>query len=254
MFHYPNMFKEALRQKKRQIGLWQSLGSSCTAEICAGAGFDWLLFDGEHGLNDVLTVLGHLQAVAPYPVHPVVRPVVGSAHIIKRYLDIGAQTLLIPMVETSAQACEMVRAVQYPPQGVRGVGAAVSRVSRWNRVSDYLKKANETICLLVQIESVDALKNLEDIASIPGIDGVFIGPSDLSASMGHLGDAGHPDVVKAVKDAIKTIVAKGKAPGVLTADEKLAREYLDAGCLFTAVGTDVAILARGAEALAKRFK
>lgn len=254
MFHYPNTFKEALKQKKRQIGLWQSLGSSYTAEICAGAGFDWLLFDAEHGPNDVLTVLGHLQAVAPYPVHPVVRPVVGSAHVIKRYLDIGAQTLLIPMVETGAQAREMVKATQYPPAGIRGVGAAVSRVSRWNRVSDYLKKADETTCLLVQVESVEALKNLEDIASTPGIDGVFIGPSDLSATMGFLGDAGHPDVVKAVKDAIKLIAAKGKAPGVLTADERLAREYIETGCLFTAVGTDVGILARGTEALAKKFK
>lgn len=254
MFHYPNTFKEALKQKKRQIGLWQSLGSAYTAEVCAGAGFDWLLFDAEHGPNDVLTVLGHLQAVAPYPVHPVVRPAVGSAHSIKRYLDIGAQTLLIPMVETGAQARELVRAVQYPPAGIRGVGAAVSRVSRWNRVPDYLRKADETTCLLVQVESVEALKNLEDIVSTPGIDGVFIGPSDLSATMGYLGDAGHPDVVEAVKAAIRTIAAKGKAPGVLTGDEKLAREYLDAGCLFTAVGSDVAILARGAEALAKRFK
>jgi 4-hydroxy-2-oxoheptanedioate aldolase len=147
-----------------------------------------------------------------------------------------------------------VKAVQYPPAGVRGVGAAVSRVSRWNRVPDYLKKADETICLLVQVESVDALQHLEEIASTPGVDGVFIGPSDLAATMGHLGDVGHPDVVKAVKDAIKTIAAKGKAPGVLAADEKPAREYLDAGCLFTAVGTDVAVLAGGAEALAKKFK
>ncbi|MCC8194652.1 MAG: 4-hydroxy-2-oxoheptanedioate aldolase [Deltaproteobacteria bacterium] len=253
MLACPNKFKEALKEKKQQIGLWQSLGSFYTAEICAGSGFDWLLIDAEHGPNDLLTVLHQLQAVAPYPVHPVVRPVIGSDHQIKRYLDIGAQTLLIPMVEDGRQAREIARAVQYPPKGIRGVGAAVARASRWNRVPGYLKKAGESICLLLQVESVEALKNLEDITSTPGVDGIFIGPSDLSASMGYLGDAGHPDVVSAVKKAIRVIAAKGKAPGLLSGDEKLAREYMEAGSLFTAVGTDVGILARGAEALAKKF-
>ncbi|MCC8193951.1 MAG: 4-hydroxy-2-oxoheptanedioate aldolase [Deltaproteobacteria bacterium] len=250
-----NAFKEALAHKEAQIGLWLSLPDPYCAEISAGAGFDWLLIDGEHAPNDVRSVLAQLQAVEPYPAHPVVRPSIGQTHYLKQYLDLGVQTLLIPMVDTPAQAKELVAAVHYPPKGVRGVGSALARAARWGRVKDYPAKADGEVCLLVQVETVTGMKNLEAIAATPGVDGVFIGPADLAASMGHLTEGGgHPDVVAAIKKGIKTIVAAGKAPGILTWDETLNREYLKLGALFVAVGADVSLLARSAEDLAARYK
>lgn len=248
-----NPMKSALASGHAQIGLWQALASPYTAEICAGAGFDWLLFDGEHAPNDLTTLLAQLQAVAPYPVHPVARPPVGATHLIKQYLDIGFTTLLVPMVDTAEQASALVRAVRYPPNGVRGVGSAIGRASRWNRIDGYLDGADEQICLLVQVETLQGLSNLAEIAAVDGVDGVFIGPSDLSAAMGHRGKPGHPDVQAAIEGAIAKILDADKAAGILIADEGLARRYLDLGCTFVAIGTDVTLLARGAEALAARF-
>ena len=162
-----------------------------------------MLLDGEHGPNDVRSILSQLQAVAPYPVTPIVRPVVGETALIKQYLDLGAQTLLIPMVETPEQAAQLVRATRYPPEGVRGVGAGVARASRWNLYGDYLQKADDEICLLVQVETREALDNLEAIARLDGIAGVFIGPADLAAALGHLGEPGHTEVQSAIADGIR---------------------------------------------------
>jgi 4-hydroxy-2-oxoheptanedioate aldolase len=249
-----NAFKAALLAGRRQIGLWAALASPYTAEIVAGAGFDWIVLDGEHAPNDVPLLLSQLQAVAPYPVEPVLRPPVGSTSLIKQYLDIGGRSLLIPMVESAEQAAELVRAVRYPPHGVRGVGSAIVRAARWNRTAGYLKHADDGICLIAQIETASALAQIEAIAAVPGIDGLFIGPADLAASLGHLGDPGHAEVRAAIEDAIRRIVSSGKAPGILMSDPVMAERCLDLGTVFIAVGTDVTILARGAEALAARWK
>ena len=249
-----NRFKQALAAGARQIGYWQALASPYTAEISAGAGFDWLLFDGEHAPNDLPLLLAQLQAVAAYEVEPVVRPAVGDPVLIKQLLDIGARSLLIPMVDGREQAELLVRATRYPPHGVRGVGSAIGRASRWNRMPAYLHTAEADICLLVQIESKAALDALDAIASTPGVDGVFVGPSDLAASLGHLGDPGHADVQRAIEQAIAAIRAAGKAAGVLMADRGLALRYLELGATFVAVGTDVTTLARGAETLANSFR
>ena len=250
-----NAFKEALARKEAQIGLWLSLPDPYCAEVSAGAGFDWLLLDGEHAPNDVRTILAQLQAIEPYPVHPVVRPSLGEIHYLKQYLDLGVQTLLIPMVESPAQAKELVAAVQYPPKGRRGVGSALARASRWGRIKNYPAIADSEVCLLVQVETVTGMKHIEEIAATPGVDGVFIGPADLAGSMGYLSEGGgHPEVVAAIKKCFKAILAAGKAPGVLTWDEKLNREFLELGALFVAVGADVSLLARGAESLAAQYK
>lgn len=249
-----NHFKRALQEKRPQIGLWLGLCSSYSAELLAGAGFDWLLIDGEHAPNNVQTVLGQLQAVAPYPSQPVVRPPWNDAVIIKQLLDVGAKTLLIPMIQNAEQARDAVRATRYPPHGVRGVGSALARASRWNRVPDYLQQADEQMCVLVQIETREAVKNLEAILQVEGVDGVFIGPADLSADMGFAGNPQHPEVQRTIDDAIARIRAAGKAPGILMANKALAQRYLEAGALFVAVGVDTTLLARAAEALANEFK
>lgn len=249
-----NHFKRALQEKRPQIGLWLGLCSSYSAELLAGAGFDWLLIDGEHAPNNVQTVLGQLQAVAPYPSRPVVRPPWNDAVIIKQLLDVGAQTLLIPMIQNAEQARDAVRATRYPPHGVRGVGSALARASRWNRVPDYLQQADEQMCVLVQIETREAVKNLDAILQVEGADGVFIGPADLSADMGFAGNPQHPEVQRTIDDAIARIRAAGKAPGILMANKALAQRYLEAGALFVAVGVDTTLLARAAEALADEFK
>ncbi|HGM6909139.1 TPA: 4-hydroxy-2-oxoheptanedioate aldolase [Serratia marcescens] len=249
-----NHFKRALQEKRPQIGLWLGLCSSYSAELLAGAGFDWLLIDGEHAPNNVQTVLGQLQAVAPYPSQPVVRPPWNDAVIIKQLLDVGAQTLLIPMIQNAEQARDAVRATRYPPHGVRGVGSALARASRWNRVPDYLQQADEQMCVLVQIETREAVKNLDAILQVEGVDGVFIGPADLSADMGFAGNPQHPEVQRTIDDAIASIRAAGKAPGILMANKALAQRYLEAGALFVAVGVDTTLLARAAEALADEFK
>ncbi|MBH2870322.1 4-hydroxy-2-oxoheptanedioate aldolase [Serratia marcescens] len=249
-----NHFKRALQEKRPQIGLWLGLCSSYSAELLAGAGFDWLLIDGEHAPNNVQTVLGQLQAVAPYPSQPVVRPPWNDAVIIKQLLDVGAQTLLIPMIQNAEQARDAVRATRYPPHGVRGVGSALARASRWNRVPDYLQQADEQMCVLVQIETREAVKNLDAILQVDGVDGVFIGPADLSADMGFAGNPPHPEVQRTIDDAIARIRAAGKAPGILMANKALAQRYLEAGALFVAVGVDTTLLARAAEALADEFK
>lgn len=258
MMHTPsNTFKQALKNKRPQIGLWMGLASAYTAEICALAGFDWLVIDGEHAPNDLRSIQAQLQTLAAYPgSHPVCRVPLGETALIKQYLDLGAQNILVPMVDTAEQAAQLVQAMRYPQDdgqgGVRGMAGA--RASRWGHFPDYFKRANQEVCLMVQVESREALKNLDAIAATPGVDGVFIGPADLSASMGHVGNAAHPEVQAAIEDAIARILQAGKAPGILTPDEKLAKHYLSLGALFVAVGLDTQILVRQTTALAAHFK
>lgn len=249
-----NSFKQALKAGTPQIGLWAGLASPYTAEICAGAGFDWLLLDGEHAPNTLQTLLAQLQAMAPYPVTPVVRPAWNDPVLIKQILDIGAQNLLIPMIQSGAEAAAAVAATRYPPAGVRGVGSALARASRWNRIPDYLAQADAQMCVLAQIETPQGLAQLDDIARTEGVDGVFIGPADLSASMGHLGNPGHPEVKQAIENAIRRIIGAGKAAGILYADPVQARHYLDLGATFVAVGTDTNLLARASQSLAAEFR
>lgn len=260
-----NTFKQALRDKQAQIGLWLSLSDAYSTEICAGAGFDWLLIDGEHAPNDVRSILAQLQVVAAYPSsHPVARVPMGHGHVgemlIKQYLDIGVQTLLVPMVDTAAQAAALVRATRYPQYDAQGKdigglrGMAGARASRWGRYPAYAHEANAQICLLVQAETQTALDNLDAIAATEGVDGVFIGPADLSASLGHVANPGHADVQAAIEKAIARILKAGKAAGILSTDETLARRYLDMGATFVAVGLDTNLLVRHTSALAARFK
>ncbi|GAA4409516.1 2,4-dihydroxyhept-2-ene-1,7-dioic acid aldolase [Advenella faeciporci] len=249
-----NSFKQALRQGKPQIGLWLGLADPYAAEAVAGTGFDWLLIDGEHAPNDLRQTLAQLQAVAPYPVHPVARPVSGDTALIKQLLDIGAQTLLVPMVETAEQAKQIVQATRYPPVGIRGVGSSLARSSRWSQIDNYLHQADAQICVLVQVETKKGLENLQAITNVEGVDGVFFGPADLSASMGHLGDPLHPAVQQAIIDGIKTVCQSGKAPGILMSNQTLARQYLELGARFVAVGVDTSLLVSAATTLAKAFK
>lgn len=249
-----NTFKQALKRGDTLIGLWLALANSYAAEVVAGAGFDWLLIDGEHAPNDVLTVLAQLQALSAYPVHPVARAAWNDSVQIKRLLDIGVQTILLPMVQNADEAAAAVAATRYPPAGIRGVGSAIARASRWNSVPDYLHRANDEICVLVQVETRAALREVEAIAAVDGIDGVFIGPADLAADMGHLGNSTHDEVQAVILDGIARIRAAGKSAGILAGDDDSIRRYMAAGIGFIAVGVDTTVLARGAQALAARFK
>jgi 4-hydroxy-2-oxoheptanedioate aldolase len=249
-----NTFKRAIYAGRQQIGLWSSLANHLSVEILAGSGFDWLLIDTEHSPNELPQVVNQLHAMMEYPAtQPIVRPPVNDTVIIKRFLDAGVQSFLIPMVDTPEQAAAAVAATRYPPHGVRGFASA-SRASRFGRVGDYYARAHEEICVLVQIESRLGLDHLDAIAAVPGVDGVFIGPGDLSAALGHLGGQGDQAIVSLIEDMIGRIGRAGNRAGILTGDETLARRYIAAGCVFTAVGSDVGILARGSEALAKKFR
>ena len=248
-----NPFKRAIKAGRLQIGIWSSLSSNITVEVLAGAGFDWLLLDTEHSPNELPMVLGQLQAAAGGTAHPIVRPAWNDAVLIKRFLDAGVQTFLVPYVQNEDEARKAVAATRYPPRGVRGF-AGTTRASRFGRVKDYHTRCEEEICVLVQVETGVALGHLEAIAKVEGVDGVFIGPGDLSADLGYLGKLTHPDMTAVIDDTIKRIKAAGSIPGILINDEALAKRYIEAGCLFTAVGGDVGILARGAEQLAQRFK
>ena len=248
-----NSFKRAIKAGRQQIGLWSSLANNTTVEILAGSGFDWLLLDCEHSANEPPMVHSQLQAAMGGTAHPIVRPAWNDAVMLKRLLDIGVQSFLVPYVQTQAEAERAVAAVRYPPRGVRGFASA-SRASRFGRIKDYHTRCEEELCVLVQIETQQGLDNLEAIATVDGVDGVFIGPADLHASLGYPGETANPAVVPKIDDAIKRIRACGKAPGILTPDEKLAKHYLELGTLFCAVGADVGLLARGSEVLRAKFK
>jgi 4-hydroxy-2-oxoheptanedioate aldolase len=248
-----NAFKHSLAEGQQQIGLWCTLPGGFVAEMLAGAGFDWLLLDTEHSPGDPLTVLDQLQAVAPYAVSPIVRPATNDAVLIKRFLDLGAQTLLIPYVQNADEARSAVAAMRYPPHGMRGV-SALTRATRFARVAGYGKRAHEELCLLVQVETQEALDNIEEITSVDGVDGVFIGPGDLAASLGVIGELSHPAVKAAIENAIRRIRACNKPAGILTGDTSYAQHCISLGTTFTAVGVDAGILARNAESLCKQFK
>jgi len=248
-----NTFKQAITRGQLQIGFWQSLGTSITAEISAYAGFDWLLIDGEHGPNDIVTIRDQLMVVGPSPSQAVVRVSGVDVVQVKQVMDIGAQTVLVPIVDTPQDAALMARAMRYPPEGIRGNGSGVVRAAQYGQLAGYLDTANTEACLLVQAETMTAIDNLDAICAIEGVNGVFIGPSDLATSMGHIGDPGHPEVQAVIEDAIVRIRATGKAPGILMADETRVRRYIDLGALFVAVGSDVAILGNGAKNLAAKY-
>ncbi len=248
-----NNFKKAIAEGRVQIGLWSSLCSNIGAEVLADAGFDWILLDGEHSPNDVPSTMSQMQALVGGTAMPIVRPAWNDAVMIKRILDIGAQTILVPYVQNAEEAKRAVAAVRYPPAGIRGV-ASSTRANHYGRVNNYLKLADSEICLLVQVETRPALGELEAIAKVEGVDGVFIGPSDLAASLGHIGNPAHPEVQAALEDAVKRLKAVGKAAGILTLSEEEARRYIGWGYVFVAVGSDIGLLGRGADALAKKFK
>jgi 4-hydroxy-2-oxoheptanedioate aldolase len=248
-----NAFKRALQAGKAQIGLWSSLSSNYSVEVIAGAGFDWILLDSEHSPADLENLLRQLQAVAPYPTQPIVRVPWNDMVWIKRVLDVGAQSLLVPYVSTAEEARNAVAYTRYPPQGLRGV-AGTTRATRFGRIKDYARRAHEETCLLVQVETRAALDSIEAIAAVEGVDGIFIGPADLHASFGHTGEIAHPDVKPLIDEAIRRIRKCGCAPGILTPNEADARHWLACGALFVAVGADVGLLARGAEALAAKLQ
>lgn len=251
-------FRDTLRHQKENAGrplagMWVCSGSPLIAELCAGSGLDWLLVDAEHSPNGLDSILAQLQAIHGYPVHTLVRPPVNDTVLIKQYLDLGVQNLLIPMVHSVQDAEAAVAATRYPPHGVRGVGSALARAARWNRVPDYLARANDTISLTVQIESAAAVDAVAEILAVDGVDAIFLGPSDLAASMGLLGQQEHPTVVAAVEHCLAAAKAAGKPAGVNAFNPATARHYLDVGAAFILVGADVALLARGSEALAAEF-
>ena len=254
-----NPFKRAILAGKPQIGYWCSLGSSYVTEILGGAGFDWLLVDMEHSPNDLNEVIAQLQSIPTgaagtgSPSHPVVRPPWNDMVLIKRLLDGGAQSLLIPYIQTAEEAAAAVAYTRYPPAGVRGV-AGTTRATRFGRVPGYYQKAADEICVLVQIETKLGLDNLEAIARVEGVDGVFIGPADLAAGLGHLGNFMHPEVQAAITEAVRRIRACGKAAGFLAADEAVVHKYLDLGVTFMAVGQDITTLARESEKIARLYK
>jgi 4-hydroxy-2-oxoheptanedioate aldolase len=248
-----NPFKHALKSGKLQLGLWHSLSSHLVAEVLADAGFDWIVLDMEHAPNELPMVLSQFQAMKGGTAQPVVRPPWNDPVITKRVMDVGAQSLLIPYIETEEEARRAVMAVRYPPDGFRGF-AGQARASRFGRIKGYHAAANAEICLLLQVETKLGLDNLDKIASVEGVDGVFIGPGDLSAALGYLGQPNHPDVIKIIDDMISRIKSAGCAPGILTGDAELAQHYIDRGCLFAAVGSDLGLLARGADQLAAKFK
>jgi 4-hydroxy-2-oxoheptanedioate aldolase len=248
-----NAFKHAISKGQLQIGLWCSLCSPVAIEVVSHSGYDWLLLDTEHSPNELPMVHSQLQAISQGKAHPIVRPPWNDTVTIKRYLDVGVQTLLIPFIQDADEARDAVAATRYPPLGVRGFSAA-ARASDYGRIKDYHKRCEEQLCVLLQVETPEALANIESIAAVDGVDGIFIGPGDLSASMGYIGQPMHPEVVAAIEDAVRRIRACGKQAGILVPDEKLARHYIEIGCTFVAVGSDIGILARGAEALAAKFK
>ena len=247
-----NKFKEAILAKRPQIGFWSSLCSNIVTEVIAGAGFDWILIDTEHAPNELPAVLSQLQAMTGGTAEPVVRPAWNDAVLLKRLLDIGTQNFLIPYVRNADEARAAVAATRYPPGGIRGV-AVSPRANRYGKVKDYFEKSDNEICITVQIEERSGLQNIESIAAVDGIDGLFIGPSDLSASLGHLGNPRHPEVRGAIEDGIKRIARTGKAPGILAPVEADARHWLSLGCVVLAVGGDLFLLAQSAGELAAKY-
>ena len=245
-----NRLKQALATGRTQYGLWLGLPDTTCAEICAGAGFDWLVIDTEHGPFGLPEVLRHQQTIAACNVSAIVRPVSDDRNLLKQLLDTGVQSLVVPMVESAEQAAELVHSVRYPPAGVRGLGTALARAARWTRIPGYLHQANEQLCLIAQVETERAVAALPGILAVEGIDGIFVGPADLSASMGHIGDACHPDVVKVIREVLGRTRAAGKTAGILALDPVQVQDYRQHGANMIGVGADTLLLAHGAQQLA----
>jgi 4-hydroxy-2-oxoheptanedioate aldolase len=248
-----NRFKRALAEKRQQIGLWLTLTSPVATEIAAGAGFDWLVLDMEHSANDLAEIAQHLRAAEGGTAEPVVRPPWNEPVIVKRLLDLGVRTLLFPMVQTPEEATQAVRATRYPPDGIRGVGG-VMRANHYARVPDYFARAASEICVLVQVETRKAIADVDKIAKVAGVDGVFIGPADLSSDFGRPGKWADPDIWSAILETSARIEATGKAAGFLSGVEREIREVLDRKFSFVAVGSDSGILARQCDHLAKAYR
>lgn len=248
-----NILKARLSRGEATAGLWLSLANSYASELAGYIGFDWLLIDGEHAPNDLRTIMEQLQVLKSSPSPVVVRPPIGETYIIKQLLDMGAQSLLIPMVESAAQAEMLVRAVRYPPRGIRGVGAGSARASNFGNIDDYISTADDQMCLMVQIETRAGLAALDEIAATEGVDCLFIGPSDLSADMGYPGNPFAPEVQAAIEDAIPRIRAHGKAAGVYMTDKSYAQRYFELGATMIAVGSDAAVLKQGLRELKQLY-
>lgn len=252
-----NVFKNKLAEASAGAplyGCWLGLANAYTAEIVATAGFDWLLIDGEHAPNTIETILDQLRAIEPYPAAPIVRAVNHDPALIKQLLDIGTRTLMVPMVETGAQAEALVAAMRYAPAGVRGMGAGVIRADRWGSVADYATRAADSLCLITQVESQAGVDNVEAIANTDGVDAVFVGPADLSTNMGHVGNPGHADVQAAIAHVLDMTRTAGKAAGILAPAEADTHRYREAGFDFMATGLDVAMLKTAADANAARYR
>jgi 4-hydroxy-2-oxoheptanedioate aldolase len=249
-----NRFRSALMAGRLQIGCWLALADGYSAEAVAGTGFDWVVIDGEHAPNDIPRMLAQLQAIAGSPASPVIRIPVGETWLIKQVLDLGCQTILVPMVESAEQARGLAAAMRYPPVGVRGIGSALARASRYAGIPDYLATANGEVCLLVQVESRRGLAAIEEIAAVEGVDGIFIGPSDLAADMGLIGQPSHPEVRAAVEDAIARIRAAGRPAGILAFDPAVVRRYIELGVTYAAVTSDVTLLTSSARQMAASFR
>lgn len=249
-----NPFKARLTGSDTLYGLWAGFATGYAAEIAASTGYDWLLIDGEHAPNTVPSILAQLQAVAPYSTAPVVRCVTGDAVLIKQLLDIGTQTLMIPMVETAEQARALVQAMRYPPHGIRGVGGGLTRATRWDAVPNYISTAHEQLCLIVQVESRAGIENVAAIAAVEGVDAVFIGPADLSTGLGHVGNPSHPEVQEKIRYAIDATLAAGKVSGILAPAEDDARRYQSWGCQFIAVAIDISLMRQAALSNLARYR
>ena len=249
-----NPFKAAIKNNQLQLGLWMDSATSVMAEIAATAGYDWLLLDGEHGPNTVQNIYGQLQAIEPYHSHAIVRPLEGTRANIKQLLDLGAQTLLVPMIESGYQAAEVYKAMCYAPKGYRGVGASVARAGRWNRLPDYMTYCEEQLCLLVQVESRKGVDNLEEITSANGVDGVFFGPADLSTDMGYQGETTAPEVMETMEHCVKRVRELGKAAGTLATDVETAKKFIEWGATFVAVGADLLLYNTALDNCLSQFK
>lgn len=247
-----NAFRRGLAEGRQQIGIWNTIPGPVVAELLATAGFDWVLLDTEHSLTDIPDLMGMLQALAPYPGAAVVRVAGQDPVLMKRVLDLGAQTVMVPYVQTAAEAAAVVRAMRYAPRGFRGV-SGMTRASRFGAVADYVARAEQELCLIVQVETAEAVGRIPEIAAVDGVDAMFIGPSDLAASMGYPGQPAHREVVAMIEAAVRAITAAGRPAGILTGDPAFARQCIGWGTSFTAVGIDMSILASGVRTLRAAF-
>jgi len=247
-----NKFLQRLGNKATLWGCWLGLPDANVAEIAAGAGFDWLLIDHEHAPFELSDVMAHLRAMEPYPSAALVRPVSADPALLKKFLEMGVQTFVIPMIDTPEQAAACARAVYYPPRGQRGVGTSLARASRWNQVGDYLHRANDELCLIVQAETLTALDNLDAILEVEDVHGVFIGPSDLAASMGKIGQGDDPELLDLCVGAIERIKSAGKLAGILTMNETLIDRSAQAGADFIGIGVDTLLLGSALRERAQR--